>query len=53
MIKQYFNLFFKGVTVESNISVGSEDTKYKMLMRGHENPWYESVKITCRHGHSN
>ena len=36
--------------MESQISVGSEDTKYKMLMRGHESPWYESVKITCRHG---
>ena len=22
--------------------------QYKMLMRGHENPWYEATKITCR-----
>ena len=28
--------------------MSGEDTKYKMLMRGNEHPWYENIKITCK-----
>ena len=39
----YLNIIFSGV-----LEVSGEDTKYKMLMRGNEHPWYENIKITCK-----
>ena len=39
----YFYVIFSGV-----LEVSGEDTKYKMLMRGNEHPWYENIKITCK-----
>ena len=47
----YFSLVFPAIFLpyfSGVLEVSGEDTKYKMLMRGNEHPWYENIKITCK-----